>query len=139
MSEGAIIGGSIVVGAFLLFGGVGSCMYVAPMYNVYSQKMDGEAELAKADSNRQIKVREAQAAFDAADLTAKAEVRRAQGVADANKIIAEGLGGPEGYLRWRYIEMLEETGKNGKGRDVIYVPTEAGLPVLEAGKRPEAQ
>jgi len=135
MSEGTMVFGAILGAGFLMAGGVGGCMYVAPTYNVYSQKMDGEAELAKADSNRQIKVREAQAAFDAADLTAKAEVRRAQGVADANRIIAEGLGGPEGYLRWRYIEMLEETGKSGKGRDVIYVPTEAGLPILEAGKR----
>ncbi len=134
MSDGPIIALGIIVIGGLVFGGIGGCMYVAPMYNVYSQKMDGEAELAKADSNRQIKVREAQAAFDAADLTAKAEVRRAEGVAAANKVIAEGLGGPEGYLRWRYIEMLENTGHTG--RDVIYVPTEAGLPILEAGKRP---
>jgi len=35
--------------------------------------------------------------------------------------------------RWRYIEMLENT--SGSGRDVIYIPTEAGLPILEAGKR----
>ena len=134
MSDGAVVGIGIVAVGVLLFGSIGGCMYVAPQYNVYSQKMDGEAELAKADSNRQIKVREAQALFDAADLTAKAEIRRAEGVAAANKIIGDGLGGPEGYLRWRYIEMLENTGH--AGRDVIYVPTEAGLPILEAGKRP---
>jgi len=52
----------------------------------------------------------------------------------ANRIIADSLGGAEGYLRWRYIEMLENTSEGG--RDVIYVPTEAGLPILEAGKRP---
>ncbi|WP_434733742.1 membrane protease subunit [Rhizobium sp. YTUHZ044] len=136
MSDGLAVAAGIIVIGTLAFGGIGGCMYVAPMYNVYSQRMDGEAELAKAESNRQIKVREAQASFDASDLTAKAEIRRAEGVAQANKIIAEGLGGPEGYLRWRYIEMLENTGQKN-GRDVIYIPTEAGLPVLEAGKRPE--
>lgn len=134
MSDGPIVALGIIVIGGLVFGGVGGCMYVAPKYNVYSQKMDGEAELAKADSNRQIKVREAQALLDASKLTAAAEVERAKGVAAANQIIADSLGGPEGYLRWRYIEMLENTGT--KGRDVIYVPTEAGLPILEAGRRP---
>jgi len=112
---------------------IGALMWVAPQYRVYSARHTGLAELQQAESNRQIKVREAQAAFDAADLTAQAEVRRAQGVADANRIIADSLGGSEGYLRWRYIEMLENTSTGG--RDVIYVPTEAGLPILEAGKR----
>ena len=64
-------------------------------------------------------------------------MRRAQGVAQANKIIADSLGGPEGYLRWRYIEMLQETSQAG-GHQIIYIPTEAGLPLLEAGRRPEA-
>lgn len=74
--------------------------------------------------------------MDAARLNAQAEVAAAQGVAEANRIIADSLGGPEGYLRWRYIEMLSETGMVRQGRDVIYVPTEAGLPILEAGRAP---
>lgn len=135
-STDASIGFGLGVFALVLIGGsVGSCSYFYPKYNVYSQQMEGQAQYQKAESDRRIKVLEAQAAFDSAELTAKAEVRRAQGVADANKIIADSLGGPEGYLRWRYIEMLENTGRTG--RDVIYIPTEAGLPVLEAGKRPE--
>lgn len=117
---------------FLFIASVPSCMYFAPQYNVYSQKMDGEAELAKAESTRRTKVLEAQALKDSAQLQADAEVIRATGVAKANEIIANGLGGPEGYLRWKYIEMLQES----KNHDVIYVPTEAGLPILEAGKRP---
>lgn len=128
-----------IIAAFLallvIFGGISGCMTYYPQYNVYSQKMAGEAELARAESNRQIKVREAQALLDSSKLTAAAEVERAKGVAQANQIIADSLGGPEGYLRWRYIEMLENTGSNG--RDVIYVPTEASLPILEAGKRPD--
>lgn len=91
----------------------------------------GQAELAQADGNRQIKVQEAKAAFEAADYTAQAEVRKAEGVAKANAIMAASLGGPEGYLRWSYIEMLKEN----HDHQVIYVPTEASLPILEAGKR----
>ncbi len=106
-----------------------------PQYNVYAQTKHGEGELARATQNRQVRVQEALAKFEAADYDAKTDVRRAQGVAQANRIIADSLGGPEGYLRWRYIEMLQETSQNG-GHQIIYLPTEAGLPILEAGKRP---
>lgn len=123
---------TIAIGA-----GVGGCIYYYPQYNVYSQRMAGQAEFQRAESNRRIRVQEAQAALDSATLTAQAEVERAKGVAEANRIIADSLGGAEGYLRWRYIEMLEQTGNNG--RDVIYVPTEANLPILEAGKRPSSE
>lgn len=108
-----------------------------PQYNVYAQQKHGEAELARATQNRQVRVQEALAKYEAADYDAKTDVRRAQGVASANKIIADSLGGPEGYLRWRYIEMLQETSQNG-GHQIIYIPTEAGLPLLEAGKRSNA-
>jgi regulator of protease activity HflC (stomatin/prohibitin superfamily) len=107
-----------------------------PSYNVYAARKHGEAELARASQNRQVRVQEAMAKFEAADFDAKAEVRRAEGVAKANKIIADSLGGAEGYLRWRYIEMLQETSSSG-GHQVIYIPTEAGLPLLEAGRRPQ--
>lgn len=100
-------------------------------FKVYVAEQSGKAELAQAEQNRQIKVKEAQATKDSATLLADAEVLRAQGVANANKIIADGLGGPEGYLRYLYIDMLRDQA----GKEIIYVPTEAGLPILEAGKR----
>ena len=50
-------------------------------------------------------------------------------MAEANAIVAEGLGGPEGYLRYLWIQSLGEN-----GQDVIYIPTEAGLPILEASR-----
>lgn len=93
-----------------------------PIYRVWSEEMRGRAELARAEQNRQI-----------ARLDAQAEIERARGVAEANRIIAEGLGGPEGYLRYLWINQLSRNGQN-----VIYVPTEAGLPILEAGQRPGA-
>jgi hypothetical protein len=58
-------------------------------------------------------------------------IARAHGVAEANKIIGNSLKGNEAYLRYLWIHNLAES----KG-DVIYVPTEAGLPILEAGRRP---
>jgi len=134
MSDGAI--GTILAffAIVVVFGGIGGCAYGYPQYNVYAERLAGQAAFQRAESDRQIKVLEAQAALDSAKLTSQAEIERAKGVAEANAIIANSLGGSEGYLRWRYIEMLENTATGG--RDVIYIPTEATMPILEAGKRP---
>ncbi|HEY0104429.1 MAG TPA: hypothetical protein VGB60_13300 [Brevundimonas sp.] len=109
-----------------------------PTYNVYSKQMQGKAAYEQAVQDRRIRVLEAQAALDSAQLTAQAEVARARGTNEANRIMAQSLGGPENYLRWSYIHMLEETAGK-QGREVIYIPTEAGMPILEAGRRPAAQ
>lgn len=120
----------VCVAAFIaILIGVG--MAGCPQYQVYEQKMTGEAELARATFNRQVKVREAEAVFESSSLLAKAEVERAKGVAQANKIIGDSLKGHEEYLRWLYIEGLKEN----KNSSIVYIPTEAGLPILEAGRK----
>lgn len=106
-----------------------------PQYNVYRQEMAGRAAYAQAEQDRRIRVLEAQAALDSAELTAQAEIARARGTNEANRIMAESLGGPDNYLRWSYINMLQETAGSGD-RQIIYIPTEAGMPILEAGQRP---
>jgi len=109
----------------VLFG----AMWGMPRYKVYSSEMAGQAELKQAEYNRQIKVREAEATNAAAKSLADAEIERARGVAEANKIIGTSLKNNEAYLRYLYIQALE-----GKQGEVIYVPTEAGLPILEANR-----
>jgi regulator of protease activity HflC (stomatin/prohibitin superfamily) len=111
---------------FLLFLVAGG-MYGCPQYNVWQQQLAGRAELARADSNRQIATLEAKARHESAKELAQAEIERAKGVAEANKIIGESLHGNEAYLRYLWIHTLGE-----KQGDVIYVPTEANLPILEA-------
>lgn len=102
-------------------------MWGCPQYQVYEQRTSGEAELAKATFNRQVRVREAEAIKEAAVLLADAEVSKAIGVAKANKIIGDSLKGHDEYLRWLYIESIREK----KTDQVIYIPTEAGIPILE--------
>lgn len=106
-------------------------MWILPNYNVWQQNLAGQAELARAEQNRQIRIQEAEAELAASKLDAQSEVERARGVAEANEIIADGLGGPEGYLRYLWITQLSKNGQN-----VVYVPTETGLPILEAGRTP---
>lgn len=104
-------------------------MWGCPNYRVYQQNLEGEAELARATQNRQISIQEAQAKMESAKDLAEAEVIRAGGAARANKIIGESLKGNEAYLHYLFINNMEHT-KN----QVIYLPTEAGLPILEAGR-----
>lgn len=99
------------------------------MYNVWSEGKSGEAELARAESNRQIKTLEARALMESSKHLADAEVIRARGVAEANRIIGDSLKENEGYLRYLWITSLES-----KNKEVIYIPTEANLPILEAGR-----
>lgn len=108
-------------------------MFGLPIYSVWQQGLSGQAELARAEQNRQILINEAKAKREAAVFWAEAEVQRAKGVSEANNIISGGLGGPEGYLRYLYIEGLKEAECNGD--KVIYIPTEAGLPILEASRK----
>ena len=119
----------VALAVAVLASGVGSCMYGMPMYNIYHQQMEGEAELAKANFSKQVAVQEAHAKMESAKLLADAEVLRADGVAKANKIIGDSLTNNEAYLRYLFVNNLEHT-----QNQVIYVPTEANLPILERRK-----
>ena len=118
----------ILTGLFLVVGGVGSCMYIRPKYNVWSQEMDGKAEFAKAEQNRKIKIEEAKANLEAEKLNAQAEIERAKGAAEAIRI-------ENGSITPAYIQYLWVRQQNAQtNKQLIYIPTEAGLPVLEAGR-----
>lgn len=112
--------------ALLVTGGMIGC----PQYRVWPAEKAGEAELAQAEQNRRIAVQEAQAKLDSAKLQAQAEVERAKGVAEANRIIADGLHGHSEYLEYLWIDKVA----GNSARELIYVPTEAGIPIIEAGR-----
>ncbi len=122
------IGCAGVIVCFLLFGGVGGCMYVKPRYSVWQQEMEGKAEYAKAEQNRRIKVEEAKANLEAEKLNAQAEIERAKGAAEAIKI-ENGSITPE-YIQYLWVRQQGSLGD----KTVIYIPTEASLPILEAGR-----
>jgi hypothetical protein len=121
--------GFLFAAVIVLFLIVGGC-FGYPQYNVYQQRLAGEAELEKQKYEKQVAVQGAMAKKESASLLADAEVLRADGVAKANKIIGDSLKNNESYLRWLWIEHMADSKK-----ETIYIPTEAGLPILEAGKR----
>jgi len=118
-----------IFGFMLIILGIPSCMIGYPQYNVYQQRLEGEAVLAKAQYSKQEAVQVAQAKLDSSKLLAQAEVERAKGVAEANKIIGDSLKNNEEYLRYLFVNNLEHT-----QNQIIYVPTETNLPILERRK-----
>jgi regulator of protease activity HflC (stomatin/prohibitin superfamily) len=103
-------------------------MIVMPLYGVWSKQLKGKATLKEAEWDRQVAIQEASAEKESAKLKAEAEVIRAQGIAEANKIIDSSI--TDNYLKYKFVE-----GLNDGNTEVIYVPTEANLPILEAGLR----
>jgi hypothetical protein len=101
--------------------------FISPHIYVWKQSMAGQAELAHAEYSRQIATCEANAKKESAKSLADAEVIRAEGVARANKIIGDSLSGNEGYLRYLWIQGLQTN-----QMQVVYVPTEANLPIMES-------
>lgn len=116
-----IVGASIFLSLILINAVVG------PMYNVWAQSLQGKAELARAEYNRQISIQEANAKKEAAKSLAEAEVERAKGVAQANAIIADSLKDNPEYLSYLWVTGLEEGAE--KGNKTIYmIPSQGNIP-----------
>lgn len=102
-----------------------------PQYAVYSQRLQGQALLAHAQAAKEVAVAEAKAKMESSKFLMEAEITRAQGVAKANQIIGESLKDNESYLRYLWIT---DVAASGTDKTVVYVPTEANLPILEANR-----
>ena len=58
---------------------------------------------------------------------AEINVARAEGLAKGNRILGESI--TDSYLRYRWVEALQASEKQ-----VVYVPTEANMPIMEASR-----
>lgn len=115
-----------------------SCWEFRRQQSVKDADARGKAILIEAESSKKALIEEAKARNESATLEAEArvkiamaeaqaEIERSRGVAEANRIIGESLLGNDIYLRYLQIDAI----KNSLG-EKIYIPTEAGLPILEA-------
>lgn len=108
---------------------IAALMWGVPVYNVWVAHQTGMAELAQAEANRQILVQTAQAKKEAATSNKEAAIIEAEGIAEANKIIGQSLDENPAYLTYLFYKGLQDT-----HNDVIYVPTEASIPITEASR-----
>ncbi|HRO84835.1 MAG TPA: hypothetical protein PK110_08450 [Niabella sp.] len=112
-------------------------MWGMPRYNVWQQEMAGKAEMAKAEQNRRILVEEAKARLEAEKLNAEAEVARARGMAEAMQIENGQLSSI--YNQYLFIRTLEKLADKGNLPQIIYMPSEGLVPVLDMTKRQESK
>lgn len=89
---------------------------VSPQLNLY-----------RANTEKQAQIAVSKAKADAAVHEKRAEITRSEGVAEANRIIAKSI--TDEYVTWLYVDQLDEV----QGQ-IIYIPTEAGIPILEANR-----
>lgn len=121
----------------IIIGGIGFLFWFFPVYGVWSSEKSGQADLAAAHFEQQVQVTQANGRLRAAESNKKAAIVEAEAVAAQIKLIGNELKSESLYLRWQWIKMMEET----TNHSTIYVPTEASLPILEAGrfKKDEAE
>lgn len=104
-----------------------------PVYNVWQQEMAGKAEMAKAEQNRKILIEEAKARLEAEKLNAQAEVERAKGMAEAMRLENGTLNTT--YNQYLFIRTLEKLADKGDLPQIIYMPAEGLVPVLDVSEK----
>jgi regulator of protease activity HflC (stomatin/prohibitin superfamily) len=100
-----------------------------PKWRVWASHQEGLADLQRAKNEQQIQIAQAQSRLDAAGLNKKAAIIEAEAVAAQVEAIGKELKQHDLYLKWQWIKMMEDSETDAT---VIYVPTEANIPVLEA-------
>ena len=117
----SIVGAVVVIGLFFLLA------FSYRHYSVWSMEMQGKAKLAEATQSRQIQVEQAKAELDAAT-----------DIAAAIKIVGEVAKKYPEYRKQMYIQAFAEALSEGTIDQIIYIPTEAGIPILEATRNASA-
>lgn len=90
-------------------------------FNVWSMEMQGKAKLAEAAQSKQILIEQAKAELEASKERAK-----------AIEVIGEAAKKYPEYRMQEFIGAFGQALDNGNINTIIYVPTEANIPVLEA-------
>jgi regulator of protease activity HflC (stomatin/prohibitin superfamily) len=112
---------------FLVKGGIAGvailalAMWGLPQYRVYNQRMTGAAAFAEAQQNRQILIQQAQAELDASK-------KRAEAI----KIMGQAAKDFPEYRQQEFMASFGEALRDGNISQIIYVPTDGNIPVMEA-------
>lgn len=120
IGTGTVVMLLIVVCVLAIFGG----MFAYPQYRVWQQGMEGQSRLARAQQERQILVTQAQAEKDAARLRA-----------EAIEIMGRAAQQFPEYRQQEFMASFGEALREGNISQIVYVPTEANIPVMEAGSQ----
>jgi len=118
---------SVVIGAgFGVIAGWQHVRVYVAEYTVKTEKLTGEAEYVRAEQNRRILVEQARAEKDAATLRA-----------EAIEIVGQAAKDYPEYRMQEFLGAFGEALQSDNIDKIIFVPTEANIPVTEAGRSVE--
>lgn len=110
--------------AIVLFvGALAFCFWFFPNYRVWNAGLSGKASLMRAEQEKQIQIEQAKAELESAKLRA-----------EAIEIMGEAAQKYPEYRTQEFIGAFAEAIKSGAVNQIIYVPTEANIPIVEAGR-----
>ena len=128
--------GVIYLGLFITVFSMSSCYDFNRRQNELDAESKGKATLLEAESSKKAKIEEAKANLESSKLEAQTKMIRAKANADAAiinaeakaksiKTVSEAVKSNPDYLKYLMIDGMYNHGKT------IYIPTEAGLPIIE--------
>jgi regulator of protease activity HflC (stomatin/prohibitin superfamily) len=98
-------------------------LWFFPTYRVWQAGQSGKAALMRAEQEKQIQIEQAKAELEAAKLRA-----------DAIEIVGQASKDFPEYRTQEFIGAFGEAIKSGAIDQIIYVPTEANIPIVESGR-----
>ncbi|TWT58912.1 hypothetical protein KOR42_22990 [Thalassoglobus neptunius] len=122
MKDGRSVVMAVVLVGVFVFALVLTWMFAMPQYRVWAAGLEGEALLRRAEHEKQIQIEQAKAEVEAAKL-------RAEAIQTVGEVAQKY---PE-YRHQEFIGAFAEALQNGTIDQIIYIPTEAGIPITEAG------
>lgn len=145
MSDRAVIL-SLIVGVIVCGCGIGGCALGRPAYLRYQNRLDAENDVIIAKSEGEAARITAQAAGEAALQraenekkvmieTARAEQESAELRAAAIRIMGEMAAQYPEYREQEFIGAFAEAVQSGAIDQIIYVPTESNVPIVESRGR----
>ena len=112
------VAGFVITFVFIL-----AVLIAGPAIYGFMMELIGRGNLERAKYEKQIQVEQAKAELEAAKLRSEAIML----VGEAAKKYPE-------YRTQEFIGAFAEAIKDGKIDQIIYVPTEAGIPIVESGR-----
>jgi regulator of protease activity HflC (stomatin/prohibitin superfamily) len=112
------VAGFVITFVFIL-----AVLIAGPAIYGFMMELIGRGNLERAKYEKQIQVEQAKAELEAAKLRSEAIM-----------LIGEAAKKYPEYRTQEFIGAFAEAVKDGKIDQIIYVPTEAGIPIVESGR-----
>ncbi len=118
----------------LIVGALVGIFWIWPHYTLWSTEMAGKARTVQAEHEGAARLAQAESEKKIQIEGAKAEVESAKLRAEAIQIVGKASKDFPEYRQQEFIGAFAEALKEGNIKQIIYVPTEANIPIIETSR-----